>query len=151
MTQISWWQRTAVFRSNPAVNALPLSAIGLAIVAYSLSRYGASRQLVIGLCAGLVYSGFWKWLYRRYLHYYVERGLRLRASELSIDVLEALVSVPCYLVLVFSAVGSRTHWSGYGAFLFAVILLYPEQKAIHQRIKAKLAEMKSTSQQESVE
>ena len=118
------------------------------MAAFSMIRYGFSRPLIVGLCAGLVNSGVSKLIYRRYLDYYVDNSLGLGRSDFGIDILHTLVNVPCFLAIVFSGPGYRPFWAGIGAFFAVSILLWPEQKAIHEGIKAKLAEMESAPDQQ---
>lgn len=151
MRKLTRWQKSAATRSHPLLLTIPFGGAGLAIMAYSLSKYGFSRQLLVGLCVALVYTLFWKWLFRRYLRYYVDRELGLRVPDFGIV---ALQTVPLGLLMAALAIVrdlGRDRWTGYGAVLFAMLLLYPELKALHEGIKARLAEMQSTPQQESAE
>ena len=86
MTRLTWWQRTAALRNHPLVLTILICGVGLAIIAYYLAKYGFSntilrRQLLIGLCAGLVFNLYYIWRYRRNLRGYIDQELGLGLAE----------------------------------------------------------------------
>ncbi len=153
MKRPTWWQRAAAYWSHPLVLIMPVCATGLAIVACSLAKYGfrdaIPHRLLIGLCAGLLFSLFWKWDVRRGIRFYVDEAVGLRSPDIGSTALQAVVAALCMMPVTIAADG-RDRWIAFGAYLFAMILLYPEAKALHEGIKAKLAEMENTPEQDEM-
>lgn len=148
----------AAYWSHPLVLIVPVCATGLAMIAYSLAKYGfgdaiVNRQLLIGLSVGLVLTLFQKWLTRRYLQYYVDYYLGLRSFDVGITLLQSAIMGPAIaaLSIALSIRGDTWEWAVFGPYLFVPILLFPEAKALHEGIKAKLAEMENTPEQDATE
>lgn len=151
MKRLTWWQRTAASRYDPRIWVVPFFMLGVAIIAYSLMRYGFGnallhKDLVVGASGGLVTALFWKWLLRRYHRYYVDRELGLRPYEMGIVMLQSAFMA---LLVVGTGIardlwGGQWVWAVSGAYLLTLSVIYPETKELHEGIKAKLAEMEST-------